>query len=153
MHRFLQTLVLLASVCLAMPAFAADTATPVADKPQPAVARSTPVAVDFEGNDTIGSRLSTRIKESLNSSNLFALSEKDTPKIRIMLTTVPEFQDRPGVGSAYAVIWLFSQSENTLRHFLMREVGVVTPEQVNELAARIVERTDGLAVRYGYLFQ
>ena len=57
------------------------------------------------------------------------------------------------MGSAYSVIWLFSQSENILRHFLTSEVGVITPDQVNELAARLVEETDGLASRYGYLFQ
>jgi len=32
-------------------------------------------------------------------------------------------------------------------------VGVLTPDQINELAARLVEETDGLATRYGYLFQ
>jgi len=39
-----------------------------------------------------------------------------------------------------------------LRHFLQREVGVITADEVSELAAKLVERTDGLAVRYGYLF-
>lgn len=88
----------------------------------------------------------------LNSSNLFSLTEKDTPKIRLLISTVSEFPSRPGLGSAYSVVWVFSQSEATLRHFLMREVGVLTPDEVNDLAAKIVERTDGLAVRYGYLF-
>ena len=153
MYTSLRMLVLLAGLVFVVPAFAADTnAAPIADKPAPMVERHTPVAVEFEGNDSIGSRLATRIKETLNSSNLFSLTEKDTPKIRILISTVPEFKDRPGVGSAYSVVWLFSQSESTLRHFLMREVGVLTPEEVNELAAKIVERTDGIAVRYGYLF-
>ena len=57
------------------------------------------------------------------------------------------------MGSAYSAIWVFSQSENILRHFLTSEVGVLTPDQINELAARLVEETDGLATRYGYLFQ
>ena len=75
------------------------------------------------------------------------------PKIRILIATQPAFKDRPGVGSAYAVVWVFSQSENILRHYLTREVGVVTPDEINGLAAKLVEETDSLATRYGYLFQ
>lgn len=154
MHAFFRSLIVMAVLSLAVPAFAADNAkTSIPDRPARVTERSTPVAVEFEGTDSIGSRLSTKIKESFNSSNLFALTEKDTPKIRILVSTVAEFPDRPGVGSAYSVIWLFSQSESTLRHFLNREVGVLTPDEVDGLAARIIERTDGIAVRYGYLFQ
>ena len=57
------------------------------------------------------------------------------------------------MGSAYAVVWVFSQSENILRHYLTCEVGVVTPDEINGLAAKLVEETDSLATRYGYLFQ
>ena len=155
MHAVFRSLIVMAAFCLSVPAvYAADNArTSIPDKPARIVERNTPVAVEFEGNDSIGSRLSTRVKEALNSSNLFVLTEKDTPKIRVLIATVPEFQDRPGVGSAYSVIWLFSQSESTLRHFLSREVGVLTPDDVDGLAAKIIERTDGIAVRYGYLFQ
>lgn len=135
----------------AVPAFAADASLP--DKPAAAVERKTPVAVEFEGTDSLGSRLATRIKEQFNASNLFTLTEKDVPKIRMLLSSTSEFPSRPGVGSAYAVVWVFSQSESTLRHYLVREVGVLTGDEVNDLAAKLVERTDGLAVRYGYLFQ
>lgn len=135
----------------AVSAFAADASLP--DKPAAAVERKTPVAVEFEGTDSLGSRLATRIKEQFNASNLFTLTEKDVPKIRMLLSSTSEFPSRPGVGSAYAVVWVFSQSESTLRHYLVREVGVLTGDEVNDLAAKLVERTDGLAVRYGYLFQ
>ena len=154
---------LLVCACLlALPVTAAAVVTPppapektapIQDKPAKASERNTPVAVEYEGTDSIGARLATRLKENFNSSNLFQLTEKDTPKIRVLIATKPEFESRPGVGSAYAIVWLFSQSEATLRHFLVREVGVLTPDEVNDLAAKIIERTDGLAVRYGYLFQ
>ncbi len=154
MQYLIRSLFFVAGLLLAAPAIAADTPkAAIPDKPAPIVERNTSVAVEFEGNDNLGSRLATRIKEALNSSNLFVLTEKDTPKIRVLIATVPEFRDRPNVGSAYSVIWLFSQSESTLRHFLSREVGVLTPGEVDGLVARIVERTDGIAVRYGYLFQ
>ena len=157
MHAYLRSLALgLALLLPAVPAFAADAPAKtdaVPDKPTRITERNTPVAVEYEGNDSIGSRLATRVKETLNSSNLFSLTDKDTPKIRILIATQPEFKDRPGVGSAYAVVWVFSQSENILRHYLTREVGVVTPDEINGLAAKLVEETDSLATRYGYLFQ
>lgn len=150
--RFLFSLVLV--LLFALPVMAAPTAEapPLPNKPGESLKRDTAVAVEFEGTDSIGSRLATRVKELLNSSNLFSLTDKDTPKIRVLISSVPEFSTRPEVGSAYSVVWLFAQSEATLRHFLVREVGVMTPGEVNDLAAKIVERTDGLAVRYGYLF-
>ena len=122
------------------------------DNPMPIVPRNSPVSVEHEGDDALGARLSTRLKELLNGSSLFQLQEKDTPKFRILLSSSSEFRDRPAVGSAYSVVWVFSLSDATLRHYLAREVGVLTPEQVDDIAARLVERTDNLAVRYSYLF-
>ncbi|MGJ3521686.1 hypothetical protein ACR4XJ_01495 [Nitratidesulfovibrio sp. D1] len=125
----------------------------VADKPAPNVDRAVQVAVELEGTDSLGARLAFRLKDVFNASSLFVLSEKDAPKIRVLLSTTPEFPSRPAVGSAYSVVWVFSQSEGTLRHYLAREVGVVTAETVEDLVAHIAERTDGISVRYGYLFQ
>ena len=103
MHAYLRSLALgLALLLPAVPAFAADapakTDAAIPDKPTRITERNTPVAVEYEGNDSIGSRLATRVKETLNSSNLFSLTDKDTPKIRILIATQPEFKDRPGVG-------------------------------------------------------
>lgn len=141
-----------ASIALAAPAAEAAPKA-VADKPAPNVDRAVQVAVELEGTDSLGARLAFRLKDTFNSSSLFVLSEKDAPKIRVLLSTTPEFPSRPPVGSAYSVVWVFSQSEGTLRHYLAREVGVVTAETVDDLVAHIVERTDGISVRYGYLFQ
>ena len=100
MHAYLRSLAL--GLALLLPAFAADapakTDAAIPDKPTRITERNTPVAVEYEGNDSIGSRLATRVKETLNSSNLFSLTDKDTPKIRILIATQPEFKDRPGVG-------------------------------------------------------
>ena len=154
---------LLTIFCLVLALFAApavfaaeskaEKTASVPDKPTASPDRSTPVAVEFEGTDSIGSRLATRVRELFNASNLFSLTEKDTPKIRLLITTKPEFESRPAVGSVYCVVWVFSQSESILRHFLVRDVGVLSPNEVDDVAAKLVERTDGLAVRYGYLFQ
>ena len=114
--------------------------------------RVNPVFIEFQGNDSIGSMLSTRLKESFNTSNLFTLEGKDVPKFRILISTVPEFKTRPSVGSAYSVVWLFSLSDETLRHYLAMDVGVLSADEVNDLAAKLVEKTDSLATRYAYLF-
>lgn len=122
------------------------------DLPATDADRTTAVAVEYEGTDSIGARLALRLKEHFNTASLFTLTEKDVPKMRVLLSTKAEFPSRPGVGSAYAVVWVFSQSEGTLRHYLAREIGLVTADDVDALALKIVERTDGLGVKYGYLF-
>lgn len=83
------------------------------DNPMPIAPRNSPVSVEHEGDDALGARLSTRLKELLNGSSLFQLQEKDTPKFRILLSSSSEFRDRPAVGSAYSVVWVFSLSDAT----------------------------------------
>jgi hypothetical protein len=123
------------------------------DAPIKAETRSTAVAVIHEGTDSIGARLTTRIKEKFNASNLFRLEEKDQPKMRILLNTMAEFPSRPGAGSVYGITWVFSQSEGHLPYLLARDVGVLTLEEVDALTDSLVERTDGIGVKYGYLFK
>lgn len=122
------------------------------DTPAQTPQRKTQISVSHEGNDSIGARLSTRLKEVFNASNLFQLNEKDAPKIRIVIVTQAEFGERPQVGSVYSILWLFSQSEGHLGYLLAREIGTLSPEDVDNLAAKIVERSDGIAVKYAYLF-
>jgi len=123
------------------------------DTPVKAEARSTTVAVIHEGVDSIGARLAMRLKEKFNASNLFKLEEKDQPKMRLLLNTMEEFPSRAGVGSVYSITWVFSQSEGHLAYLLERDVGVLTMEGVDALTNRLLERTDGISARYGYLFK
>ncbi|MCL2123707.1 MAG: hypothetical protein FWH34_06405 [Desulfovibrionaceae bacterium] len=123
------------------------------DTPAKTETRSTAVAVIHEGADNIGARLATRLKEKFNASNLFKLEEKDQPKMRLLLNTMAEFPSRPGAGSVYSITWVFSQSEGHLAYLLARDVGVLTTEEVDALTDSLVERTDGIGVKYGYLFK
>jgi len=123
------------------------------DTPVKADTRSTAVAVIHEGIDSIGARLTMRLKAEFNANNLFRLEEKDQPKIRLLLNTMEEFPGRQGIGSVYSVTWVFSQSEGHLAYLLARDVGVLTMEEVDALTHRLLERTDGIGVRYGYLFK
>jgi len=123
------------------------------DAPVKAETRSTAVAVIHEGADSIGARLATRLKERFNASNLFKLEEKDLPKMRLLLSTMAEFPSRPGAGSVYSITWVFSQSEGHLAYLLARDVGVLTLEEVEALTDSLVERTDGIGVKYSYLFK
>ena len=123
------------------------------DAPSMTETRSTAVAVIHEGVDSIGARLSTRLKEKFNASNLFRLEEKDQPKMRLLLTTMEEFPSRAGLGSVYSITWVFSQSEGHLAYLLAREVGVLTMGEVDALSDSLLARTDGIGVKYGYLFK
>ena len=123
------------------------------DTPAKIATRNTPVTVIHEGNDSIGARAATRLKEIFNSSNLFKLEEKDVPKIRLLLKTETEIPSRPGAGSVYSVTWVFSQSDAHLGYLLMHDLGVLTADDVESLCYNITERTDGIGVKYGYLFK
>lgn len=156
MHTFIRIIALVLALCVAAPGLAlaaeATAGKAVADKPAKNVERRTTIAVIHEGTDSVGARLSTRLKEAFNASNLFALNDKDAPKVRLLVNTQPEFPGRPAVGSVYSVIWTFSQSDAHLGYLLAREVGTVNGEDVDALVQQLVERTDGIAVKYAYLF-
>ena len=143
------------SLALGAPALAAEgqAGGAIADTPAAAASRSTAVSVEHDGTDTIGSKLSFETKGLFNRSSLFTLSEKDEPKLRLMLSTTSEFPSRPNIASAYAAVWTFSQGEGTLSFFLAREVGLVAAEDIDALVAHLAEKTDGIAVKYGYLLQ
>ena len=137
-------------------AYAADAAPakPVADKPaEVKTDRTTAVAVDHEGTDTLGAKLAFQLKGAFNGSSLFTLTEKDAPKLKVVITTAAEFPSRPNIASVYSVVWAFSQAEGTLSFMLAREVGVVNAEDLDALIAKIAERTDGIAAKYSYLFK
>ena len=111
---------------------------PKADKPAKVDARSTPVWVELEGTDSIGARLGMRLKEAFNGSNLFSLTDKDMPKMRLLVSTQSEFPGRPGVGSVYSICWTFTQGEGYLGYLLAREVGTLTYEEIDALVNRLV---------------
>lgn len=141
------------ALCVAAPAFAADPPRPVVDTPAKAPTRSTAVSIEHEGTDSIGARLATRLKEQCNTSNLFSLTEKDMPKMYIMVTTKSEFAERPEVGSVYSIIWAFRQQKGQLAFLISREVGTVNDGQIDDLVSHLMERSDGLSVKYEYLWK
>lgn len=146
----------LVTLCCAQASFAAESApaNALADKPaEVKVDRTTAVAVDHEGTDTLGAKLAFQLKGAFNASSLFTLTEKDTPKLKVVLTTAAEFPSRPNIASVYSVVWAFSQAEGTLNFMLAREVGVFGAEDLDAAVAKLAERTDGIAAKYGYLFK
>ncbi len=149
-HSFL--LSFLFTISIIGSAFAAEEAKDLPNSPKDVADRSAPIAVEHEGADSLGSELALILKDRINTSSLFTLEQKDMPKFRLLLSTVSEFEDRPNIGSAYSAVWVFSQSEANLRHFISREVGIVNSDNIEEVATKLLERTDGLAVRYSYLF-
>ncbi len=126
--------------------------TPPPPKPGTKAANATPVMVELEGTDTIGAKLAFQLKETFNGGSMFAVTAKDTPKIRILITTEPEFASRPSVGSAYSVIWTYYINSASFSSYLASEVGTVDADGVNDLAARLAERTSGIMAKYAYIF-
>ena len=72
-------------------------------------------------------------------------------KIKVVLFTREEFEGRPGLGSVYGVVWLYSEGEGSLSYYLAGRVGVADAARVRETAEALVAETQGVAVRYSYL--
>jgi hypothetical protein len=132
---------------------AADTDTAKAAAAKEAIkAGATPIAVEHEGTDSLGAKLAYSLKEIFNSGTLFLLSDKDVPKLRILIASASEFSDRPGVGSIYSIVWLYSERSNVLSNYLAHETGVVTADTVAHIADRLAARSAGLAAKHSYIF-
>ncbi len=136
------TIALAVAVFCASPAFSEETV-------QLKKERRTPVIVEYEGNDSIGNALFTRLKAAVDSGNPASPSRE--AKFRILLSTTSEFPSRPGVGSIYSAVWTLSMSEGAMEYYLVRDLGVVTPDTLEEVVSRIMGRTEGVSARYGYL--
>lgn len=129
---------------------------PLEDAPHQLADRSTVVSVVLEGTDSLGARLSTRLKERFNHSTLFHLTageDSDTSGLRLLINTTPEFPGRPTLGSVYGICWVFSQGKGYLGYLLGREVGTVNAEDLDSLVDKLVERTDGIAAKYSKLLK
>jgi hypothetical protein len=123
------------------------------DKPAVVPDRSVPISVLHSGDDSIGAKLTAELKDAFNVNSLFKLTENDESKLRVLLKTTPEFPTRPAVGSTYSLVWVFARNADSLEHFLVHETGVVSLDDISGLVAHILERTDGLSVKYAYLFK
>ena len=109
---------------------------PVADKPEKGSRLSTPVAIMGEGSDSLGAKLVMRLKERFNQSNLFTISnevDKDAPMLILMISTQPEFSDRPGIGSVYSICWVFKQGKGYLPFLLRHAGGIVNGDDLEGL--------------------
>jgi hypothetical protein len=112
-----------------------------------------PVTVELRGDDNVGGRLAYHLKELFEKSGLFDLSAKDERKIKVMLRTVEEFPGRPNMSSAYAVVFVYSETEGTLKYLLAHDVGFVHTSSVKEDAETLVGKTHEVYSRYSYLFE
>ena len=111
------------------------------------------MSVEQRGTDEVGARLVFHVKELFNKKSLFSLSTKDGKKLKLILTTREEFPERPALGTVYAAVWVYSESEATLKYFLDSRVGAVDASQAAQVAEALAAATDDLAAKYAYLFE
>ncbi|MEZ0575740.1 hypothetical protein [Halodesulfovibrio aestuarii] len=154
--------VLICITCAAVPAFAKEApkqtkatqvSDPKADTPAVLTSRTTPIFIGQQGADNLGSMLAFELKSACNTSSLFKMTNEDVPKITVMITTMSEFSDRPKIGSVYSIVWVFSEDANNLKYYLAQDTGIVTADNVTMLATSIANKTDQIALQYGYLFE
>lgn len=120
-------------------------------KQDPATKGRVPVVVDFEGEDALGQRLAFELREAFRAASGFRLAGAGDKGLRLRLRAVPEFKDRPNLGSIYAVSWLFSEGGNVLSYFLDSGLGVVDEGSLKREAQNLAARTDEISGRFAYL--
>jgi hypothetical protein len=109
--------------------------------------------VEHDGEDELGARLALRLKDVLNTSSLFEVSDRDEKKLKVMLTTMQEFEGRPNSSSFYSLVWVYSESEATLKYFLDDDTGLVHATELDTTAEAIAAATEKVGARYSYLFE
>ncbi|QJT10569.1 hypothetical protein [Oceanidesulfovibrio marinus] len=125
------------------------------EKPAPTKTsrRGTPVTVQHDGEDELGARLALKLKETLNSSSLFDVSDKDEKKLKVIIKTMREFEGRPNSSSIYSLVWVYSESEATLKYFLDTQIGLINEGELESTAEAIAAATEKVGARYSYLFE
>ncbi len=154
---FLLSLLLCTGIALAQEAVQAPAAPKkdIPDKPAPAAQKEKKivVSVDHSGADNVGGRLAYHLKELFDRSSLFTLSNKDERKLKVLLNTVEEFPGRPNMSSAYAVVFVYSETEGTLKYLLSSEVGFAHSSSVKEDAEVLAGKAHEIYSKYSYLFE
>lgn len=111
------------------------------------------VSVEHDGADNVGGRLAYHLKELFDRSSLFTLSTSDERKLKVILRTREEFAGRPNMSSAYAAVFVYSETEGTLKYLLSSEVGFVHSASVKEDAEVLAGKAHEIYSKYSYLFE
>ncbi|OEU69667.1 MAG: hypothetical protein BA863_16650 [Desulfovibrio sp. S3730MH75] len=111
------------------------------------------IVVAHVGDDELGGTLALKLKENFRKSVLFKLAGKSMKSIRIKVLSRSEFSERPEIGSIYAVIWTFAESEDVVPFYLSETIGTVNLRTVETTAAKLMNATDKIADQYKFLFQ
>ncbi|MCF8104876.1 MAG: hypothetical protein K9K64_05295 [Desulfohalobiaceae bacterium] len=112
-----------------------------------------PVMVVYDDMDSLGRRLVFNLRERFNKSGMFRLSGYKEKKIKLIIVSQEEFQDRPGLSSIYSLVWTYSYAEDVLSTYLDNQVGIIEAGQLQEVAETIAARTDEIFLQYSYLFE
>jgi hypothetical protein len=126
---------------------------PPPDKPSKAAETRTPIMVEHQGSDNVGGRLAYQLKELLEKSALFRLTNKDEKKLKLLLISKEEFPGRPNMSSVYSAVWTYSENDGTLKYYLASDVGLISAAAVKEEAEALVGRTHESLTSYSYLFE
>lgn len=129
----------------------AKPATPVEE--QKVEKQGVPVVIEHVGNDELGGTLALKLKENFRKSVLFKLADKSGKAVRVKVLSRSEFADRPEIGSVYAVVWTFAESQDVVPFYLSEKLGLVNARSVESSAASLMNFTDKIAEEYKYLFE
>ena len=106
----------------------------------------TQIEVVDESTDVTGEILVYRIKEGFRNSSAFGLNDGFGSRLQMRISTMPKFDDNPGIATIYSIIWLIVLSEETTSNvqylYWDSTLGYCGRDVVVSTAQAMVARTD-----------
>jgi hypothetical protein len=116
----------------------------------PSLARQEPqVAVEIvdQSSGIVGERLLYYVRETFRRSAAFRLTDVAEPRMQVIVSTMPRFEDQPNTSTMYSVVWTLVIGDATSGWtflYLDNTIGYAGSDVVSSSAETIVARTDRL---------
>lgn len=110
-------------------------------------AQTTQIAVEVvdEATDSVGQRLVYYVREGFRRSAAFRLTEAKEARWKIIVSTMPRFDDSPSTATMYAIIWTIaapSVDGSETSYYVGNTIGYAGTDVVTRSADGVVASTD-----------
>lgn len=95
-------------------------------------------------NDPVGSRFLYHIKEKIRTSSQFRLSYGGEERIKLLVSTMPKYEDEPSITTVYSIVWVIPDKCDNMDVILDMTLGYCGSKAVENAAESIVAHTDQL---------
>jgi hypothetical protein len=102
------------------------------------------VSIESYADDMVGLSLVYEVKEEFRSSPAFNLVSREGGTLRIIISTMPRYEDNPSISTIYSVKWTLRMEGDGLPLYVNGTLGYCGRDVVESSARSIVASTDEL---------